>query len=91
MVEKKIETDDELRRFICVFFINKDIRDLNKNYKKVKVIEAKESSLVRNILINEHSMTFIKSIRDLDYDKYYLYDENINKKEEENNKRLKKI
>lgn len=82
------EEEIELRRFICVFFINKTLETLNKKYKKVKVVECKQSSEVVQFLKDNHSATNIKSIRDLEHDKYYIYDHEIDAKEEENNEKI---
>ena len=82
------EEEEILRRFICVFFINETPETLNKEYKKVKVVECKQSSEVVQFLKDNHSATYIKSIRDLDHDKYYIYNHEVNEKEQENNDKL---
>lgn len=86
---KNIDNEEEiLRRFICVFFINKTPETLNKEYKKVKVVECKQSSEVVQFLKDNHSATYIKSIRDLEYDKYYIYNHEVDAIEQENNDKL---
>jgi DNA/RNA endonuclease G (NUC1) len=79
-----------MARFITVFFTSTSERIINKNYKKVIVVEAESSNLVSDILTNEHNCTYIKSIRDLNKYNYYMYDIDIDKLEKFNNYKLGK-
>lgn len=76
-MEKNKEDKKDLLRFICVFFTSKSENTINKNHKKVIVIEVENENKVENELINNHGATYIKSFRDLNKELYYHYNNKV--------------
>jgi hypothetical protein len=68
-----------------VYFICKDKKDINRKNKRTKVVKAVASNLVSDILKINHLANYIKSIRNLEDPKYYIYDRKINEIEQINN------
>jgi len=89
--EKSTKSKKKLNRFFCVYFVSKSENEINRINKRTRVVEASTASKVEDILIKKHKCTYVKSIRDLEElkNKYYIYNELVNKIDIWNNFNLK--
>ena len=77
-----------MSRYMCVYFIAKDEISINKENKRTKVLDCLSAGTVMNDLVTIHNATHIKSIRDLENPRYYLYNSLLNKIEQLDNNNL---